>query len=511
MKALGRRRAAERGVPARLRPHPRLRRHDRQVHRRLGDGVLRRAGARSRPPAPGGARRDRDRGGARGARACASGSDAIRVEIGIGIHTGIVVVGHDRLRPPQRLHRGRRRRERGPSAREARAPLADPGVRGGAAPRARRGAACASRASASSPAASSRCTSTRWSSSEAGRRPRGSGLRCRRRAASRAARAAGCWPASLLAGCTTPLELGERRYREGDRSGRSRSGAASARTRPTTRGCGAGIDAVEEEFQQLVVRYKKRAIYFERQGRLAESILNYRLALQLEPDDRTTLDARAGAGAHPRRQQARREARAAARTSTPDGSPPRATTSSRCAPSTPSTRSSRRRRARWTTRCAARWTSCSRAGGAASRRATTGARAPRSRRCSTLDAQNESARGYLAYIDAIRATTAEHAGDARLPRAETHAGARLRRRDPRRGLPPECAGGRALGRPLRGDPQRAARARARARPTPARAATWRSCARASSPRCRALIATGPASTTSRRSCTARSTPGGARC
>jgi tetratricopeptide (TPR) repeat protein len=38
------------------------------------------------------------------------------------------------------------------------------------------------------------------------------------------------------------------------------------------------------------VRYKKRGRYYERKERLAESVLNYRLALKLQPDDRETLE-----------------------------------------------------------------------------------------------------------------------------------------------------------------------------------------------------------------------------
>lgn len=94
---------------------------------------------------------------------------------------------------------------------------------------------------------------------------------------------------SLAVGCTTPLELGERRYREGDRIGALeiwRGVSPNATYYPRVR---KRIDSVEEEFRQLVVRYKKRAIYYERQGRLAESILNYRLALRLEPDDDETM------------------------------------------------------------------------------------------------------------------------------------------------------------------------------------------------------------------------------
>ena len=49
------------------------------------------------------------------------------------------------------------------------------------------------------------------------------------------------------------------------------------------------ITVVEEEFQQLVVRYEQRGRYFEDKDRLSESILNYRLALKLQPDNAETL------------------------------------------------------------------------------------------------------------------------------------------------------------------------------------------------------------------------------
>ncbi len=95
--------------------------------------------------------------------------------------------------------------------------------------------------------------------------------------------------ALTVAGCTTPLELGERRYREGDRlaaleiwrgiRGDSFSYEAAQRR----------IGEVEEEFQQLVVRYRKRGAYYQDRDRLGESVLNYRLALKLQPDDEETL------------------------------------------------------------------------------------------------------------------------------------------------------------------------------------------------------------------------------
>ena len=103
--------------------------------------------------------------------------------------------------------------------------------------------------------------------------------------------AAGTLAAAALLGaaCTTPVERGERLYREGDRLGALeiwRSIPQNARAYPAVQ---QRIPLVEAEFQRLVVRYKQRARYFEAKGRLAESILNDRLALELQPDDAATL------------------------------------------------------------------------------------------------------------------------------------------------------------------------------------------------------------------------------
>ncbi len=95
--------------------------------------------------------------------------------------------------------------------------------------------------------------------------------------------------ALLLTGCTTPLEKGERLYRQGDRLGaleswRAVPESASDHAKVETR-----IEVVEAEFERLVVQYKQRGRYYEERGRLAESILNYRLALKLQRDDAATL------------------------------------------------------------------------------------------------------------------------------------------------------------------------------------------------------------------------------
>ena len=95
--------------------------------------------------------------------------------------------------------------------------------------------------------------------------------------------------ALVTAACTSPVEQGERLYREGDRLGALelwRAIPENARAYPAVK---QRIEVVEAEFQRLVVRYKQRARYFESKGRLAESILNDRLALELQPDDAATL------------------------------------------------------------------------------------------------------------------------------------------------------------------------------------------------------------------------------
>ena len=152
------------------------------------------------------------------------------------------------------------------------------------------------------------------------------------------------------------------------------------------------------------MRYEKRAVYYEKQGRLAESILNYRLALKLEPDDHATLEhvqelARTLSASKRDAKSALRENLDAGRLADARAEPAGA------AHPRPLRLGARERVA------------------AGRRRARTGrsselprARAPglhlgrttRSARSAfeavlALDDQNESARGYLAYIDAIRA------------------------------------------------------------------------------------------------------------
>ncbi len=95
--------------------------------------------------------------------------------------------------------------------------------------------------------------------------------------------------AALVCACHTPLERGERLYREGDRLGALETWRAVSEDHRQHEALSERIATVEAEFDQLVARYKQRGRYFEERGRLAESILNYRLALKLQPEDDETL------------------------------------------------------------------------------------------------------------------------------------------------------------------------------------------------------------------------------
>jgi len=89
--------------------------------------------------------------------------------------------------------------------------------------------------------------------------------------------------------CTTPLAEGERLYREGDRLGALESWRAIPADSFEHAESQERIAFVEAESDGLATRYKQRARYHEHQELLAESILYYRLALKLQPDDSESL------------------------------------------------------------------------------------------------------------------------------------------------------------------------------------------------------------------------------
>jgi tetratricopeptide (TPR) repeat protein len=96
--------------------------------------------------------------------------------------------------------------------------------------------------------------------------------------------------ASLAFACTTPLQLGERRYQEGDPLAALSIWRSVEPDQFEYEAAQRRVEQVEREFEQQVRFYKKRALYYEERERLAESVLNYRLALKLQQEDRATLD-----------------------------------------------------------------------------------------------------------------------------------------------------------------------------------------------------------------------------
>ena len=207
--------------------------------------------------------------------------------------------------------------------------------------------------------------------------------------------------AALLVSCTTPLRDGERLYREGDRLGALevwRSVPEGSKGYSRAR---AHIADLEPEFERLEASYKERARDYERRDELAEAILDYRLALELQPDDTETLDhvqqlARALASRKARLGQSYHEAfdagdLVAARTSLSE--------LRRLDPFDAALETE------WRAFEAALRTEVERrleAGRGAFAAARHGAAARSFRAVLALDADNESARGYLSYIATMR-------------------------------------------------------------------------------------------------------------
>lgn len=93
----------------------------------------------------------------------------------------------------------------------------------------------------------------------------------------------------LVAGCATPVQEGERRYREGDRRGALEIWRSVAPGDPDYAAAADRAASVQDEVAQLVIGYVESARTLEQEGRLAEAVLDYRLALALRPDDPVTL------------------------------------------------------------------------------------------------------------------------------------------------------------------------------------------------------------------------------
>jgi tetratricopeptide (TPR) repeat protein len=87
-----------------------------------------------------------------------------------------------------------------------------------------------------------------------------------------------------LSACAGAYQRGEQLYSQGDIAG----ALAVLRAIPESNGeyprARARLDTLEAELASSLVRYEKRAQFFEGEGRLAEAVLYYRLALRLDPN-----------------------------------------------------------------------------------------------------------------------------------------------------------------------------------------------------------------------------------
>lgn len=106
----------------------------------------------------------------------------------------------------------------------------------------------------------------------------------RRFPASQCAAALAAGVAVLGFGCATPVDTGERLYRAGDLLGAIEHWRATDDPALAPR-----IAAVEAELDARADGYIANAREYEGLGRLAEAILDYRLALTLRPDDAESL------------------------------------------------------------------------------------------------------------------------------------------------------------------------------------------------------------------------------
>jgi tetratricopeptide (TPR) repeat protein len=102
--------------------------------------------------------------------------------------------------------------------------------------------------------------------------------------AARIARAAAALVACAGLGCAASGESGELLYSAGDLHGAIESWRATDAKALAPR-----IAAVEQELEGRVQRYIANAQALEHEGRIAEALLDYRLALELRPDDAANL------------------------------------------------------------------------------------------------------------------------------------------------------------------------------------------------------------------------------
>jgi tetratricopeptide (TPR) repeat protein len=94
----------------------------------------------------------------------------------------------------------------------------------------------------------------------------------------------------LAAGCASRLDRADQLYRDGalrEAVGVWRSVPADSAERPLAE---ERLRVVEGELGRMLRRFEKQAAFFEAEGRLAEALLYYRLALEIDPGRGATLD-----------------------------------------------------------------------------------------------------------------------------------------------------------------------------------------------------------------------------
>ncbi len=94
----------------------------------------------------------------------------------------------------------------------------------------------------------------------------------------------------LSLGCATAYDRGETLYSQGDVAGALAVWRGIPETSREYPRAHARLETLETELASSLARYEKRAQFFEGEGRLAEAVLYYRLALKLDPERPATLE-----------------------------------------------------------------------------------------------------------------------------------------------------------------------------------------------------------------------------
>jgi tetratricopeptide (TPR) repeat protein len=96
--------------------------------------------------------------------------------------------------------------------------------------------------------------------------------------------------AVVALGCAQAYDRGERLYSQGDVAGALAVWRGIPESSREYARAHARLETLEAELASSLARYEKRAQFFEGEGRLAEAVLYYRLALKLDPDRPATLE-----------------------------------------------------------------------------------------------------------------------------------------------------------------------------------------------------------------------------